>query len=121
MSKGLKAIVGKKSVDFIIGGPPCQAYSIHGRATDKHSMNNDYRNYLFESFVKVVDYFKPRAFIFENVTGMLSAKPGGKPVVERIYKAFCDIVTIHYAPKISRMRCLMPMIMMFHNIEIELF
>lgn len=91
VSKGLKAIVGKKSVDFIIGGPPCQAYSIHGRATDKHSMNNDYRNYLFESFVKVVDYFKPRAFIFENVTGMLSAKPGGKPVVERIYKAFCDI------------------------------
>ena len=45
VSKGLKAIVGKKSVDFIIGGPPCQAYSIHGRATDKHSMNNDYRKF----------------------------------------------------------------------------
>ena len=67
---GLKTIVGSKTVDFIIGGPPCQAYSIHGRATDKNSMNDDYRNYLFESFVKVVDCFRPKAFIFENVTGM---------------------------------------------------
>lgn len=88
---GLKAIVGDEPVDFIIGGPPCQAYSIHGRATDKNSMKDDYRNYLFESFVRVVDAFKPKAFIFENVTGMLSAKPGGKPVVDRIYKAFSNI------------------------------
>lgn len=88
---GLKAIVGNETVDFIIGGPPCQAYSIHGRATDKNSMKDDYRNYLFESFVKVVESFKPKAFIFENVTGMLTAKPGGKHVVDRIYKAFNDI------------------------------
>lgn len=88
---GLKHMVKSEQVDFIIGGPPCQAYSIHGRATDKNSMQDDYRNYLFESFVKVVDAFKPRAFIFENVTGMLSAKPGGKPVVDRIYSAFTKI------------------------------
>ena len=88
---GLRHIIGKQNVDFIIGGPPCQAYSIHGRATDKDSMQNDYRNYLFESFVKVVDAFKPKAFIFENVTGMLSAKPGGIPVVNRIYDAFKKI------------------------------
>ena len=89
--RGLKEIVGKNEVDLIIGGPPCQAYSIHGRATDKNSMQDDYRNFLFESFVSVVDAFKPKVFIFENVTGMLSAKPGGKPVVERIYKAFNEI------------------------------
>lgn len=88
---GLKTIIGNKVIDFIIGGPPCQAYSIHGRATDKNSMQNDYRNFLFESFVKVVDAFHPKAFIFENVKGMLSAKPGGIPVVDRIYKAFTDI------------------------------
>ena len=89
--KGLKQLINGESVDLIIGGPPCQAYSIHGRATNKNSMQDDYRNYLFESFVKVVEDIKPEAFIFENVTGMLSAKPGGKPVIERIYKAVSEI------------------------------
>lgn len=88
---GLRKLIGRRKVDLIIGGPPCQAYSIHGRATDKNSMKDDYRNFLFESFVKVVDVFKPKAFVFENVKGMLSAKPGGELVVERIYKAFKEI------------------------------
>lgn len=91
IKKGLKGIIGNKHVDLIIGGPPCQAYSIHGRATDKDSMNNDYRNYLFESFCKVVDAFQPDIFVFENVRGLLSAKPGGIPVRNRIFEAFTQI------------------------------
>ncbi len=91
VKSGLRGVVGKKHVDLIIGGPPCQAYSIHGRATDKDSMNNDYRNYLFESFCKVVDAFRPELFVFENVGGLLSAKPGGIPVRKRIYDAFSGI------------------------------
>ena len=89
--KGLKGVVGDNHVDLIIGGPPCQAYSIHGRATDKNSMDNDYRNFLFESFCKVVDAFRPEIFVFENVAGLLSAKPGGIPVRNRIYNAFTNI------------------------------
>ncbi len=91
MSYGLKGVVGKEKVDLIIGGPPCQAYSIHGRATDKNSMQDDYRNYLFESFCKVVEAFQPEVFVFENVRGLLSAKPGGKYVTERIYETFKNI------------------------------
>jgi DNA (cytosine-5)-methyltransferase 1 len=53
-------------------------------------MNDDYRNFLFESYLKVVDQFKPKAFIFENVPGMLSAKPGGISIVERITEAIAD-------------------------------
>lgn len=85
---GLKGIVGNRKVDLIIGGPPCQAYSIAGRAQDKDSMRFDYRNYLFESFVSVVSEFKPEIFVFENVPGILSAKPGDQPVTKRIYAAF---------------------------------
>lgn len=88
---GLKYLVNQQHVDLIIGGPPCQAYSIHGRATDKNSMDNDYRNYLFESFVKLVDEFQPDIFVFENVAGLLTAHPGGIPVRDRIYHAFKGI------------------------------
>ena len=54
-------------------------------------MKDDYRNYLFESFVKVVDEFKPKLFVFENVPGMLSAEPGGIKVTQRVHEAFAKI------------------------------
>ena len=89
--QGLKPIVEKHNgIDVVIGGPPCQAYSIAGRIRDENGMNDDYRNFLFESYLKVVDEFKPKAFIFENVPGMLSAKPGGVSIVERITEAFAE-------------------------------
>jgi len=88
---GLDSIVKNENIDVIIGGPPCQAYSIHGRATDKNSMNDDYRNFLFESFVKIVNHYKPKLFVFENVPGILSAKPGGVYITDRIYEAFNEI------------------------------
>lgn len=91
ITEGLDGIVGNQKVDVIIGGPPCQAYSIAGRAQDPNSMKDDYRNYLFESFVKIVDHYKPNVFVFENVPGILSACPGGIPVIERIYEAFDEI------------------------------
>lgn len=87
---GLKNIVGKSMVDLIIGGPPCQAYSIAGRIRDKNGMKDDYRNYLFESYIKIVREFKPKAIIFENVQGMLSASPDGNPIIDRIRKGFLD-------------------------------
>lgn len=91
IQNGLRGLIGDKKVNLIIGGPPCQAYSIAGRAQDKNSMKDDYRNYLFESFVEVVKEFKPEVFVFENVPGLLSATPGGKPVTERIYEAFYEV------------------------------
>ena len=90
-TKGLKGLIGEQNVNLIIGGPPCQSYSIHGRATDKNSMQDDYRNFLFESFCRVVDAFQPDLFVFENVAGLLSARPGGVPVRNRIYEAFANI------------------------------
>lgn len=91
ISEGLIKIVDDQKVDVIIGGPPCQAYSIAGRVRDEKGMQDDYRNYLFESYVKVVDHFKPSVFVFENVEGILSAKPGGISIIDRIKKSFNDI------------------------------
>lgn len=85
---GLNALIGKHKVDVIIGGPPCQAYSIAGRVRDVNGMRDDYRNYLFESYLKVVSHYKPKFFIFENVVGMLSAAPDGTPIVNKIKDAF---------------------------------
>ncbi len=86
-SEGLDKIVDG-TIDMIIGGPPCQAYSVAGRIRDENGMRDDYRNYLFESYLKVVKHFKPKAFIFENVPGILSAKPDGRPIVDRIIEQF---------------------------------
>lgn len=89
-SVGLKKLVGRKKVDIISGGPPCQAYSIAGRVQDKEDMKNDYRNYLFESYLEIVKYFKPRIIVFENVEGILTAKPDGFNIIEQIRKDFLD-------------------------------
>ncbi|WP_462422300.1 DNA cytosine methyltransferase [Fusobacterium pseudoperiodonticum] len=100
--KGLDGVIGNSQVDLIIGGPPCQAYSLAGRAQDKFSMKNDYRNYLFESFVEVVDRYKPKFFIFENVPGILSAKPGDEYVIKRIFEAFKKIGYIIREPELLK-------------------
>ena len=79
------------SVDGIIGGPPCQAYSIAGRVRDPNGMKNDYRNYLFESYAIFLKELKPLFFVFENVTGLLSAKPDGLPIVENSSRSFREL------------------------------
>lgn len=89
-SVGLTKLIGDNKLDLIIGGPPCQAYSIAGRVRDENGMKNDYRNYLFESYLEVVKKYKPKAFVFENVPGILSAKPGDKPIIQIIQKSFMD-------------------------------
>jgi len=87
--KGLKSLLkNEKKVDLVIGGPPCQAYSVAGRIRDENGMNDDYRNFLFESYLNVVKEFQPKVFVFENVPGILSAQPGGISIVERITKNF---------------------------------
>ena len=88
------------NVDGIIGGPPCQAYSLDGRARDPGRMNYDYRNFLFESYIEWLKKIKPNFFVLENVMGMLSANPGGKSIPDLMSKAFKEI---GYAiPEISK-------------------
>lgn len=88
-SRGFSNVLKKgENIDLIIGGPPCQAYSVAGRIRDKYAMHYDYRNYLFESYLKIVERYKPTLFVFENVPGLLSAAPGGGLIVEKVCAAF---------------------------------
>lgn len=68
--------LGGKKVDLIIGGPPCQAYSLVGRSRSKTKMEGDPRNYLFIQYAKYLEKYKPKMFVFENVLGLKSAKSG---------------------------------------------
>ena len=75
---------GVMTIDGIIGGPPCQGFSLSGNR-DK----NDPRNSLFMEFVRFVKHFKPRFFVMENVTGILSMKTkSGESVKDLIINEF---------------------------------
>lgn len=71
----------KNNIDVIIGGPPCQGYSIAGKR-----IIEDERNELYKSFVKFVGHYKPKAFLMENVPNIISMGKGS--VKEHIIKDF---------------------------------
>ncbi len=83
----IEDVVKGRTVDIIIGGPPCQAYSTAGRVRDGKKMATDARNYLFESYVRILEYYKPKFFVFENVTGLLNAKVEGSLIFPRVINA----------------------------------
>lgn len=85
-----KLLDGKK-LDLIIGGPPCQAYSLIGRSRDKNRMRGDKRNFLYKYYEKFLKEYKPRFFVFENVTGLLSSKSEkGKFHLDNMINLFSD-------------------------------
>lgn len=73
-----------KSIDLIIGGPPCQGFSVAGKR-----IVDDVRNKLYKNFVRFVEYYKPKAFMMENVPNILSI--GGGIVRDSIVKDFSDL------------------------------
>jgi len=83
-----KAIDGHKGAKVIIGGPPCQAYSLVGRARNKgnkdYSAEKDHRHFLYQEYLKVLDLVQPDVFVMENVKGILTAKVNGESIFEKI-------------------------------------
>jgi DNA (cytosine-5)-methyltransferase 1 len=66
---------GNKTIDLIIGGPPCQAYSVVGRAALKHKKKDD-RKTLYLHYGRFLERYQPKMFVFENVPGILSSEEG---------------------------------------------
>jgi DNA (cytosine-5)-methyltransferase 1 len=78
-----------KKVDVIIGGPPCQAYSLVGRSRDPNGMTGDKRNFLFRHYAAFLIRYKPKYFVFENVLGLLTA--GNQQYFKEMLALFADI------------------------------
>lgn len=78
-----------KNVDLIIGGPPCQAYSLIGRSRDPNRMEGDKRNFLFRYYAQFLIRYKPKYFVFENVLGLLTA--GNKKYMNEMMLLFESI------------------------------
>lgn len=83
-------LIGGKNIDVIIGGPPCQGFSIAGKR-----IVNDLRNKLYKNFVHFVEYYKPKAFVMENVPNILSI--GGGIVRDSVLSDFSRLgYTVEY-------------------------
>ena len=77
--------IGKGDLDVLVGGPPCQGFSINAPSR----FLNDPRNSLFTHYARFVEEFAPKTFVFENVPGLLSMADGA--IFERILQVFSEL------------------------------
>ncbi|WP_313952523.1 DNA cytosine methyltransferase [Accumulibacter sp.] len=72
----------------LIGGPPCQVYSVVGRSRwrrdNVEKFEGDHRHFLYKEYLRIIQKFQPAVFVMENVRGVLSSTHGGSPIFERI-------------------------------------
>ena len=107
--KKIRNVISPKEDCILIGGPPCQAYSLAGQARNRSNVdykaNEDHRNFLYKEYLKVIARFQPKIFIMENVKGMLSAKIDGHPIFEGIREDLCNpCKAVNTSPEKGRKR-----------------
>lgn len=91
----IKARLNKEGRPWVlIGGPPCQAYSIVGRARNQAKQDyvaeNDHRHFLYKDYLRIIKDYRPAVFVMENVKGILSSKVGGKGIFSQILLDLVD-------------------------------
>ncbi|AFA47442.1 DNA cytosine methyltransferase [Acetobacterium woodii] len=85
----IDGMLNDEPLELIVGGPPCQAYSLVGRARDENGMVGDQRNYLYILYAKFLNRYHPKYFVFENVVGLFSAKDtDGELYLEKMQQLF---------------------------------
>ena len=82
----IRARLKGKSKWVLVGGPPCQAYSIAGRSrmTGNLDFEADDRHFLYKEYLKIIIDHRPPIFVMENVKGLLSTKVNGEPIIDKI-------------------------------------
>jgi DNA (cytosine-5)-methyltransferase 1 len=90
----IKDAIGGAQHWVLIGGPPCQAYSIAGRSRNKGVKNykpeKDPRHFLYEEYLRILGTYWPPLFVMENVKGIISARVNGGFILERIFRDLRD-------------------------------
>lgn len=88
LDERVKSSVSSDEPWVLIGGPPCQAYSLAGRSRNRgktdYRPENDERHFLYREYLRIVARHRPPVFVMENVKGLLSSKVGGESMFERI-------------------------------------
>jgi DNA (cytosine-5)-methyltransferase 1 len=79
---------------ILIGGPPCQAYSLVGRARNRGKTNyrpeEDHRHYLYREYLRIIQQYQPAVFVMENVKGILSSTINGQKIFQTILRDLSD-------------------------------
>lgn len=80
--------IGPDSPWVLIGGPPCQAYSVVGRVRNRgkveYKAEEDHRHFLYKEYLRIIEKYRPAVFVMENVKGILTASVGGKKIFDSI-------------------------------------
>lgn len=88
----ISAALGGRSTWVLIGGPPCQAYSLAGRSrrAKDETFKDDVKHFLYREYLRIIKVHRPAVFVMENVKGLLSSQHSGSPMFERILADLCD-------------------------------
>lgn len=89
--------IGNKKIDVIIGGPPCQGFSLANK--NRNKVCEDPRNKLFYEFVKTIGWYNPKSFVMENVKGLLSMQNG--EVIKQIIQEFENAGEFGYCVRVK--------------------
>lgn len=80
--------IGPNEPWVLIGGPPCQAYSLVGRARNKgksdYKAEDDHRHFLYKEYLRIIAEYRPHVFVMENVKGILSSRVGEQQIFHSI-------------------------------------
>jgi DNA (cytosine-5)-methyltransferase 1 len=86
--------IGPKADWVLIGGPPCQAYSLVGRSRNRgkadYRAEEDHRHYLYREYLRIIQEYRPAVFVMENVKGILSSSVGGESIFQTILQDLSD-------------------------------
>jgi DNA (cytosine-5)-methyltransferase 1 len=89
-----RAALGRDAPWILIGGPPCQAYSLVGRSRNMgksdYKAEEDHRHFLYKEYLRIIQEYRPDVFVMENVKGILSSSVGGERIFNTILRDLAD-------------------------------